>query len=104
MHNIPVIGLTSVFTYKDGETRKLHSDIAKLITDCNVQNVVILWDADCLNVSEKDLVVGHDVSRRPFGFYSAAGSIRKLLLEVKENLKVYFSHIDAKDGDPQRIG
>lgn len=96
---IPTVGLTSVHTYKDRETGRLHIDIERLIIDCQVENLVFLVDADFRDISEKALAAGEDIAKRPLGFYSAAKNIRDLAQQINlpedRNLKIYFLAIDS---------
>src|SRR5574343_638986 len=70
LDGVDIVGLTSITHYADNETKGLHSDICKLIEVCEVQNVGVLWDGDCLNISEKDLTRRDPKTRRPSGFFN----------------------------------
>lgn len=101
-------GLTSVFTYKDRETGRLHSDIEKFIAECEVENVVFLVDADCWNISEKVLAAGGDIAHRPRDFYSAAKTVRELALQINradgKPLDVFFYAVNAESlGGPKGL-
>ena len=63
-----IVGLGSITHYADSNTRELNSGIKNLINSCSVQKVVILYDGDCLNLSEKDLEGHRDLARRPKTF------------------------------------
>lgn len=99
---IMTVGLTSIHHYRDKESSKkdpkLHHDILLLIDQCLVKNVVILWDADCLDISTKDLAIGDELTRRPVGFFGAAKKIRALIEKAKPktNPEVFFSHVRKK--------
>lgn len=96
---IMTVGLTSIHHYRDAESSKknpkLHHDILKLIDECLVKNIVILWDADCLDLSTKDLAIGAELTRRPGGFFRAAKKIRELILKAKPKTspEVFFAHV-----------
>jgi hypothetical protein len=97
LDGVDMVGLTSITHYMDSETRGIHSDIAKLIEVCEVQNVVILWDGDCLNISEKDLTRRDPITRRPKGFFNAAKKISQLIAKIKfkktrHHPSVFFMH------------
>lgn len=96
---IPTVGLTSVHTYKDRETGRLHKDIERIVIDCQVENLVFLVDADFREISEKALAAGEDIAKRPLGFYSAAKNIRELAQQINlpenRNIKIYFLAIDS---------
>lgn len=82
-YGIHVCGLSSITHYADSETKKLHPDIVKVIEKCDVDNVVILHDGDCYNVSEKGIKVREEATKRPFSFFNAAKKTRKLILEAE---------------------
>lgn len=95
------VGLTSITHYRDKETQRVHRAIELIIRDCKVKNVVILWDGDCLDISESQLFDKEDISKRPMGFFSAAKKIRELLEEmpeeeVEEKLRVHFYHVKSE--------
>lgn len=97
LDGVDIVGLTSITHYMDSETKGIHADIAKLIEACEVQNVVILWDGDCLNISEKDLTRRDPITRRPKGFFNAAKKISQLIGKIKfkktrHHPSVYFMH------------
>ncbi|MEM6397773.1 MAG: primase-helicase family protein [Bacteroidota bacterium] len=91
-----VVGLASVTCYRDREG-KMYRDVIRLIERCKVENVVILWDADCRDVSLKDLARQEELTRRPRTFFSSIQSIRKLVRyaeweKTREAPRVYFMH------------
>jgi len=77
---IPTVGLSSITHYAD-HGGQIYRDVARLIDECQVQNVVILWDGDCRDISEKSIAVREELTKRPFGFFNAAKNIRKLVLD-----------------------
>ena len=87
LKGIYCVGLTSITHFRDKETKKLHRDIIRLITICEVENVVVLWDADCLDISQSQLFNMEDVTKRPSGFFHAVRNIRALLDEINEYRK-----------------
>lgn len=91
---IPTVGLTSITHYADN-TKSLHFDIIRLIERCEVENIVILWDGDCLNISKTDLVERNNLARRPYGFFNAAKKIRDLIRNLPVAPSVWFSHIKS---------
>lgn len=109
LYGVPCIGLTSITHYNDSKTKKIHADIIKLIKVCKVQHVVILWDADCLDISTKDLYSYNDIARRPRGFFYAArnacNGIKNILNPEGIKIKYHFSHIknDALPTQPKGL-
>lgn len=96
---IPTIGLSSITHYKDKTTDSLHPEIIELIKACKVEKIVILWDGDCLNVSEKALLDGEDLYKRPGGFFSAVRTICDLLKEYIDlkTTSVWFAHVNSRE-------
>lgn len=95
MHGLDIIGLTSITHYKDKKTKELHSDILKIIKTCQVENIIMLYDGDCLNISENAISEGKDLYKRPFGFFSSARNINDLLKDYDINF--YFAHVKTKE-------
>jgi hypothetical protein len=79
---VHVVGLSSITHYASSQSGKLHSGIIQLIETCQVDNVVILWDGDCYDVSLKGIKVREEATRRPFQFFNAAKKARKLILNA----------------------
>lgn len=101
LHGLDIVGLTSITHYKD-RNGMMYKDVIRIIQDCKVENVVMLYDADCLNISQKDLVAGEDISRRPNTFYNSMVSIYNLLLEFDVN--IFFAHIlNDIEGNPKGL-
>lgn len=103
---IPTVGLTSISHFKDRSSGKLHTEIIEFIRECDVQKVIILWDADCRDISLKQLEKGEDVSKRPYQFFKFARSIREMLQEyfIPKRLQIFFGTIQELDGDVQPKG
>lgn len=101
IHGLDIVGLTSITHYKD-RNGMMYKDVIRIIQDCKVENVVMLYDADCLNISQKDLMAGEDISRRPNTFYNSMVSIYNLLLEFDVN--IFFAHIlNDIEGNPKGL-
>ena len=87
-----IVGLGSITHYADSNTRELNADLKNLINTCNVQKVVILYDGDCINLSEKDLEANRDLARRPKTFYNALINTRDLLVDFSD-VKIEFAYV-----------
>ena len=90
-HGVDVVGLTSISHYANSTDKRIHKDIQRIILECNVKNVVMVYDADCLQISEKDLERKEELTRRPLQFYNSMIAIKNLLTEF--NVNVYFCHV-----------
>lgn len=106
---IHVVGLSSI-THYAGEDGGLHRDIRYLIEFCDVDNVVVLWDGDCLDVSRKGIQTREEATRRPFGFFNAAKKIRKLVMKAeyektRSNPRIYFAYnkSESLEGSPKGL-
>lgn len=98
MHGWDIVGLSSITHYSDTRTKTIHKDVARIIQDCGVQNVVMLYDGDCLDISTKDLEAKEDLARRPNTFLNSMLRIRELLTDFEVN--IYFAHLQSDQIDP----
>jgi hypothetical protein len=93
MHDLWCVGLQGIHNFheKTDAGTILNSEIELLVRTCDVKNLVLLFDSDCLDVEyheEKDL------AKRPFNFYTAVKNFRELSKHLP--CDVYFSHIQNK--------
>lgn len=94
MVGLDIVGLSSITHYADTFTHCLNSGIAQIIHDCNVKNVIILHDGDCLNISSEALHAGEDIAKRPTAFFNAARCTRDLLME--ENVDIFYAYVNTR--------
>jgi hypothetical protein len=97
---IPTIGLTSISHFRDKKFETLHPDIIKFCQACRVENVVILWDGDCTDISTSQLEQGKDISNRPNLFYRFAVTISEMVFQFfpnKKKMQVHFATIRSKE-------
>lgn len=92
-HQIPCVGLSSITHVKEKDTEAMYEDVIKLINRCQVENVIVLYDGDCRNISLKALESGRDLQNRPSIFVSSVIKVRELLKDY--NIEVYFGHVDS---------
>lgn len=92
---ILTVGLGSISHFRDGRTNALHTEIIEFIHACEVKNVVVLWDADCVFISSSDLENETEITKRPASFYHYARSIKNDIYKIfsPKKLQVYFSTI-----------
>lgn len=88
MLGVPCVGIGGVQNFKSASKDRLHPDLIKLLEDCQVENVVLLFDRDCLDVKWED---EKDLAQRPNNFFSALNTFNELLKPYDKQL--YFSHI-----------
>ncbi len=107
INGLDIVGLTSISTYRDKESMQLHRDIIDLIIRCRVENVVLLYDGDCTNISSSALQEEKDISIRPNNFFSSARGIKELLKDYlkDQEISLYFAHInsDSVEGHPKGL-
>ena len=107
LNGLDIIGLTSISTYTDKQTMQLHRDIIDLILACDVENVILLYDGDCRDISQKALDEGKDIHSRPNNFFSSARGIKELLKDYLKDheISLYFSHVnsDVVKGHPKGL-
>lgn len=102
-HGLDIVGLTSITHYRDKRNKELHEDIIKLIKICQVENIIMLYDGDCLKLSEKALKNEEDLYKRPAGFFSSACNLNELFKDY--NVSFYFAHIlsDSISNNPKGL-
>jgi len=94
---IPCVGLGSVTLFADSRDGFLYKDIRRLITTLKPLNVVILYDADCLDLSHKFRSADVDLAERPMSFYGSLMRLFDLLQEFRD-VNIYFSYPLRLDG------
>ena len=92
LYGMDVVGLGSITLFADSNTKELYPDIKKLINTCKVRKVVLLYDGDCLNISEKALEKKQDLAKRPKTFYNAVKNTRDLLVDFSK-VRIEFAYI-----------
>ena len=96
MLGVPCVGIGGIQNFKSKEKDRLHPDLIQLLNGCHVENVVLLFDRDCLEVKWED---GKDMYIRPNNFYSAINTFNELLKDENNNLdnkQLYFCHVSTK--------
>lgn len=92
---LPTFGIGGIFNFKGNNKDELHPYIFEFCDKCGVENIVLLFDADCLKVKWEE---GKDLSTRPKNFYNALNTFNEYL-KPHEHLTLYFSHIVADSED-----
>lgn len=91
MHNLPTIGIAGIFNFKSKDKTKMHSYIIDIITQCKVENVMLIFDRDCIEIKWEE---GKDSSKRPNNFYVALNCFNELIKPY--NVQLYFAHVSKK--------
>lgn len=104
LYGMDVVGLGSITLFADYNTKELYPDIKKLINTCKVRKVVLLYDGDCLNISEKALEKKQDLAKRPKTFYNAVKNTRDLLVDFSK-VRIEFAYIRSDNlfGNPKGL-
>lgn len=79
LHGLPVVGIPGIQNIRQGKGRDLLDDIKLLIQRLNVENVIMLYDSDCRDLSSKVGRNGEDADKRPRDFIRSAENFRRLL-------------------------
>lgn len=85
---LPTFGIGGIHNFKDEKCVRLNPEIIEFCNKCKVQNIILLFDADCLQVKWEE---GKDLYNRPAGFYASIQKFNELLKPY--NLNLYFAHI-----------
>lgn len=96
---IPTVGLNSINAFKDKKTGEFHTEILEFILKCKVSNVIILWDGDCRNISDKHVENKQDLSERPSLFFGFARWIRESIYKVNNPKKLSIFHAAIRTAD-----
>ena len=91
MAKLPAMGIGGIFNFKDASKSKMHPYIIDVIKGCQVQNVVLIHDRDCIEVHWEE---GKDLAERPNNFYSALNTFNELLKPYE--VQLYFAHVSEK--------
>ncbi|WP_372934424.1 DUF3854 domain-containing protein, partial [Mariniphaga sediminis] len=99
LHIVGMNGLTGWKTpnQKDAngnaiEINEIREDLKELIKVCNIQKIVIVFDADLFTISEKSHSFKNPTTKRPNNFYKAALKAKELFTSVAD---VYLAHPHA---------
>lgn len=91
---LPTIGIGGIHNFKNKTKDDLHPYILKFCQKCKVENMVLLFDADCLKVEWKE---DKELTTRLSSFYSALKTFNEYL--KPRDITLYFSHIVADSED-----
>jgi len=85
---LDIIGIGGIQSFVDKKINELHPDISKILTICKVKSIVLLFDADCMDITDD---FDKDLYKRPYSFYSAVKRFKEYCKPL--NVDLYFSHI-----------
>lgn len=97
-HGIFTTGLTSITHSGDAkDPDALHDDILKIIDRNGIRRIIVLWDADCREISNKHLEKGEDINTRPYTFYNQVRKIKDRLRNAGYNIEIWFACINKNN-------
>lgn len=88
---VDIIGLGGIHNFVEKEINELHRDIKDIIEQCKVKNIVLIFDADCLELTED---LEKDLYHRPYSFYTAIKRFKEYCKPL--NVDLYFTHIKSE--------
>ena len=88
--NVPCLGIGGIQNFK-GKGKEIHPYILDIVKVCQVENIVLLFDADCNDVEWQE---DKDLMKRPLNFYTALNTFNELL--KPHDLQLYFAHVSAE--------
>ena len=91
---LPTFGIGGIHNFKDKKKDNIHPYIIEYCRKCQVNNIVLLFDADCLKVEWKE---DKELTTRLKSFYSALNTFNEYL--KPHGITLYFSHIVADSED-----
>lgn len=94
---LPCFGIGGIQNFRDKDKDELHPYIIDFIKKCKVENVLLIFDADCLKVEWKE---GKDLAARLCGFHSAVSTFDEFLKPY--DVSLYFAHV-VKDSPDKGI-
>lgn len=89
--NLPFIGIGGIHNFKDSSGTQLNEELREAINTLKPENIVLLFDADCLYVKYDEK---KNLAERPTSFYNAVIKFRELLKEF--SVDFYFGHVQTK--------
>lgn len=91
MLRLPTIGIGGVQNFRDAKKSTIHPYITDIIKRCQVQNLILIYDRDCMEVHWED---DKDLAERPTMFYSALNTFNEFLKPY--DVTLYFAHVSEK--------
>lgn len=86
------VAIGGIHSAKDNELEnELHQDFQKLIEKCQVQNLILVFDADALTCNYDPDQPDKDLYPRAFSFFKSLSKFKELCSPL--NIDLYFCHI-----------
>ena len=92
VNGLNIMGIGGIQNFRLKETNELEENLSRVITECKVQNVILLFDADCLRIQYKNDKT--DLAKRLQDFHGAVTRFSELLRPF--DVDFYFAHVQTK--------
>jgi len=102
MHGLDIIGLSSITHMMQKDTKGIYTDIIRVIKECKVENVIMLYDGDCLDISRSAFNNERDLYTRPITFYKSAEKVADLLKSY--DVSIYWAMVNSAEIEKQPKG
>jgi hypothetical protein len=89
---LDIMGIGGIHNFKAKERNEMEENLSAVIRKCEVRNVILLFDADCLKAEYRN--ESEDMARRLQSFHAAVMRFHELLIPFQTEF--YFAHIQAK--------
>lgn len=97
MLGVPCIGIGGIQNYRNRDKDELHPYIIDIMQRCKVENVVLLFDRDCLDMTWAE---GKELTTRLNSFYNALNTFNELIKPY--DVQLYFAHVSRKCNADQK--
>ncbi len=89
--DIDIIGIGGIHNYKDKSKNELDEYIQVIIRNCQVENIVLIFDADCKKIEYSE---NKDLHQRLHSFAKSILNFKELCTPLE--ITLYFSHIRSE--------
>ena len=103
-HDVPSVAISGIQNLGRGGV--LHEDLVKLIVACQVEELVMLYDADWQDISN-NLTLNDFADQRPKNFFNAAKNFKEYCIQLKNSrgiyLEIYIGNVIKNDNGDKGI-
>lgn len=94
LSGLDIVGLGGKDSFRDSDKKNLHEDICAIIRDCTVTNLILLLDADTLQIKwDWEEEPNKDLAKKLYYFFNTAVNFREAAKNATGLRDVYFSHL-----------
>lgn len=103
-HNIPSVAISGIHNL--GRNGHLHEDLVKLVSACEVKEIVLLFDADVYDLS-RNIGLNDAADQRPRSFFYAARNFKEYCVQLRNSrslyLEIYIGHVQPNEKQDKGI-